>query len=133
VLVVNQKMPMAVPMEMLAPSLEMAPKMSVQNYKNLKNGPIKTGGKAGHEIQFEGTQGGEKIRSTLRVYIDGENLLMVTATTTKDNWDKNEKAINETLESFQFIEKKAAGEKKAAPQPKPDRLPVPEKAEPLKE
>ncbi len=113
--VVNQPMPIAVPIETIGPMLEMAPKMMMADYKKISDSAIQTGKKKGYELQYEGTQQGAKIRTTLRVYLEGNAMIVVSAMCTKANWAANEKQINESLNSFSFIDKT---EKKAAPAPK---------------
>jgi hypothetical protein len=109
--IVNQTMPMAVTLDMLAPMLEMGPKMAVKNYKKISAGRIKTSGKDGYALQYEGDQAGRKIRSIMQVYISGTDMLMVMAMGSAAHWDEQEKIIKETLGSFKFLEPQEKKEK----------------------
>jgi hypothetical protein len=118
VFIATQAMPMAVSMEMLAPMLEMGPKMAVKNYKKISGKNIKTSGKDGYELQYEGQQAGRNLRFTQRFFVVGNDMVVISAMSGVDTWKDNEKAINETLESFKFLEKSGPDAKDPKDAPK---------------
>jgi len=119
--VVSQPLPIALPIENMGPMLEMGQKMAMQNYKKLSQSVIQTSGRKGLELQCEGDNAGQHLRSTGRFYIVNGSMIALSAVTSPEDWAKNEKAINEVLGGFSFIEAK---DEQAKP---------PEKKEALKE
>ena len=112
--VVSQALPIPIGIENMGPMLEMGPKMAVQNYKKLSAGFIETSGRKGYELQYEGDNGGQHLRSTQRVYTAGATMIVLTVMATADDWTTNEKAITETLNGFSLMDPKPAPAKDAS-------------------
>lgn len=114
--VVSQSLPFAMPIESMGPMLEMGPKMAMKEYKKISAGAIEVSGKKGWELQYEGLANGAPMRSTQRIFIAGNTMLVLSAVSSPESWGKFEKAINGTLKTFEFF----TAEKKDTP-------PAPEK------
>lgn len=113
--VVSQALPMAMDITAMGPMLEMGPKMAFKGYKSISKGPVESGGKKGYELQYEGEQGGIKLHCIQRMFSSGANMLVVSGMSPADDWDKNEKSLKETLDSFTLKDpKKDSGTKKSA-------------------
>jgi len=111
VTVVSQSLPFAMPIESMGPMLEMGPKMAMKDFKKISSGAIEVSGKKGWELQYEGLANGAPLRSTQRVFIQGNNMIVLSAVTSPERWATHEKAITGTLKSFEFF----AAEKKETP------------------
>jgi hypothetical protein len=122
--VVCQPLPFSVPIDQIAPFLEMPAKMAMKNYKKVASGMITTSGEKGFELEFEGNQEGQDVHVIQHVYLSGGNMIAVQAGGPADAWKSHEKAIRESLDSFTFT---PPGSKKKAAAPAPD------VKEPLKE
>ncbi len=114
--VVNQQLPVAMPIETLGPFVEMGPKMVMKDYKKISGGMIENKGGKGFELQYEGTQQGIRLHALQRVYIVNGSMMVVSAVTPVDMWKEHEAAVKETLDSF--ILSPAKGKPGAAPKEK---------------
>lgn len=121
VTVVSQGLPFSMPIESMGPMLEMGPKMAMKEYKKISSGPIETTGKKGWELQYEGLANGAPMRSTQRVYIAGNTMLVLSAVSSPERWASCEKAINATLKSFEFFTPEAKSAAPGAPVPAPQK------------
>lgn len=105
--VVTQGLPMAMPIETMGPMLEMAPQMAMQNYKRISAGAVESGTKKGYELQYEGSLNDQKVHFIQRYYSSGNTMIVVSAMTPGEAWEKHAKNINDTLKTFSFSEVKA--------------------------
>ncbi|MCZ7648820.1 MAG: hypothetical protein M5U26_26775 [Planctomycetota bacterium] len=117
VAVVTQPLPMPVPIEMLPMSMEMGLKMQFETFKKVKSGFVDRNGQKGYEMEFSGGAGGENVHILQLVFIKGNNMLMIVGTTAEDAWEKNRKAIEQAVGSFEFLPKAAP-----APEKQPEEL-----------
>ena len=104
--VASQPMPLAMPIESMGPMFEMGQKMVLKNYKKISDAAIVTSGRKGFELQCEGDNDGQHLRTTGRYYIVNGTMIALSAMAPPDDWAKNEKAINEIIGGFSFIEVK---------------------------
>ncbi len=119
VAVVCQPLPMSMPIEQMAPFLEMPAKMAMQNYKKIKSEMITTSGTKGFELEFEGEQEGQPIHAIQHIYFQGNTMIAVQAGSALNVWKTHEKAVREVIDSFTISAPKPAkaGTKKT---PSPD-------------
>jgi len=103
-----QNLPIAMPIESLGPMIEIGPKMAMEDFKKISGDLMNAGGKKGYELQYEASAGGQKLRATQRVYILGNTMVVVSAMGPVESWNKHEKTIKETLDTFKFTEPKPA-------------------------
>jgi hypothetical protein len=101
--------PVQVPLEMMEMATEMGTKLAMKDFKKIKSGMFNKDGVKGYEIEYEGSQAGQKLHMLQRYYSHGECMLVVTAASAINAWKDNEKAIAETMDSFKLkAPKKAA-------------------------
>jgi hypothetical protein len=125
----QQEMPMVLPIEQLAPFLEMGLQSQVKGYKKLKGGTVTVGKETGLELEFTGSADGTPVHVLQRVFLADGRLVIVAGSAQDEAWKEHGAAVREVVESFEFIPKKGGG----APE-KPEAPPKAEKpAEVLKE
>jgi hypothetical protein len=116
--IASQALPLPMTIESMGPMIELGPKMAVPEYRKLSGKVIEAAGKQAYELQYEGRgPDGPKLRFAQRVFINGGTMIVLSAAAPVAQWQKDEKAIVGTLDSFSFIEAKGGpGAKKAAPE-----------------
>ena len=131
--VASQALPFSMDIDALAPFMEMAPKMALQNYKKVNSTAIKTGETKGLEMEYEGdNEMGVRIHAVQRVYLAAGGMLVISGICEATQWKRFEKSVKESLESFKFIapgaKEKGKGKDNAKAPPPPQ-----DEKEPLKE
>lgn len=124
VMIMEQVMPMAFPIEQMGPMLEMGVKLPMQNYKKIKGGLIKTGPHKGYELEYTGTAMGESVHAIHRFYLIDGRMLVVAGTASTDDWDKHKDGVTEALKSFSFVDKAKKPDKAGEPKPAEKKKPT---------
>jgi hypothetical protein len=121
--IVQQPLPMAMPVESVGPFVEMGVGMMIKNYKRIKSGLIGTGASQGWELEYTGTppDGGDVlVHAVQRVYLRNGGMMVVSALGDADEWRVHESAVRAIFDAIVFTAPVAAPEngneaEKAAP------------------
>ena len=99
---------MDVPLEGMAPFLEMAIKFQFQHYQQVKCGPVACGTRTGLELEFTGRAEGHALHVLQRMFLFEGKLLVVMGTASVEAWKERGAAIREAVEGLLFLDKKPA-------------------------
>ncbi len=108
VMLVEQKLPLVMPIEQMGPMLELGVKMPMKNYKRVKGGAVKVGSQNGYELEYTGEAMGAAVHMLQRYFIIDGRLLVLMGTSSMEDWDKHKDAVVESVGSFSFVEKAPA-------------------------
>lgn len=85
----------------MGPMIEMGMRMPMAEYRKIGGGVIERDGVKAYEVEFEAVLEGRPVRGLQRFYGQGTNVLMVGGyVTPPQQWNKREKPVRESLDSF---------------------------------
>jgi hypothetical protein len=117
VMVAQQALPMVMPIDQMAPMIEMGLQSQFKEFKKVKSGMVKVGQESGLELEYSGIIQGKKIHALQRIFLGESGLVVVAGTTEEENWEKHGPAVKESVESFEFVPKKGGAEPEKKPAP----------------